>query len=240
MRRYQTHQTEINRFMPASRRDSRWAKRITNELISSVGNYATPALLRRNAGYFDRYYAVNVAAYARHGTIEFRQHSASVNNNKVAHWIAFCLGFVAASVANVPGNAPVRPAATGRGRRPNYSARRMIVDMLSRNEGATLNALAAATGYSENTIQASILSQLRGFGLVRLSRWNGTYRFSGPSSVNAAALEMWLGNTAAPTPAPTPVPSVPVAASQPDTLFTGIQTEIVSFYNERAMELSPS
>lgn len=237
MRRYQTHQNEINRFMPASRRDSRWAKCITNELIASVSNYGTPGVLRRNAGYIDRYYAVNVAAYARHGTIEFRQHSASVNNNKVAHWIAFCLGFVAASVTNVPGIATPIPAPTGRGRRPNYSARRMIVDMLSAERGATLGQLAAATGYTENTIQASILSQLRGFGRVHLARWNGVYRFT-PSAANTAALTAWLGN--ATIPAATPAPVVPAVASQPDTLFLGIPAEIVSFYNERAMELSPS
>lgn len=242
MRRYQTHQTEINRFMPASRRDSRWAKRISNELINSVLGYASPANLRRNAGYIDRYHAVNVAAYARHGTIEFRQHSASVNNNKVAHWIAFCLHFVATSVAGVTGATPVvAAAASGRGRRPNYSARRVIVGLLARSEGATLMQLAEATGYSANTIQSSILSQLRAFGRVRLTRWSGVYRFT-PAMQDDPRLEAWLGNGPAPAPVPAPVPVVDAAINDTlvDTLFRGIPAEIASFYNERAMELAPA
>lgn len=239
MRRYQTYQTEINRFMPASRRDSRWAKRISNDLINTVLGYASPANLRRNAGYIDRYHAVNVAAYARHGTIEFRQHSASVNNNKVAHWIAFCLHFVATSVVGVTGATPVLPAASGRGRRPNYSARRVIFDMLSRPEGAQIALLAEATGYSANTIQSSILSQLRAFGRVRLTRWNSVYRFT-PTMQDDPRLTVWLGTAAAPVPAPVPVVDAATNDALVDTLFRGIPAEIASFYNERAMELAPA
>ncbi len=235
MQRYQTWQLEINRFMPVSRRDCHWAKPITNELINAVRRNANTINLRRSAGRFDRYYAVNVAAFSRHGTIEFRQHSASVNNNKVAHWIAFCLGFVAASISNI--DSRIAPVSTGRGRRPNYSARRTIVDMMFSVTGATLGQLAAATGYSENTIRTSIMSQLNGFGRVMLYRYNGSYRFF-PNDANNAALTAWLGNDIAP--AATPAPVAPAVASQPDTLFLGIPAEIVSFYNERAMELSHS
>jgi hypothetical protein len=238
MRRYQTHQNEINRFMPASRRDSRWAKRISNDLINTVVGCQTPSYLRRYAGSIDRYHAVNVAAYARHGTIEFRQHSASVNNNKVAHWIAFCLHFVATSVTRVTGATPVvAAAASGRGRRPNYSARRVIVGLISRPEGATITQLAESTGYSANTIQSSIFSQLRAFGRVRLTRWSGVYRFT-PTMQDDPRLVVWLGNAAAPA----PVPAVDVAINDNlvDTLFLGIPNEIASFYNERAMELAPA
>ena len=122
-----------------------------------------------------------------------------------------------------------------RGRRPNYSARRTIVELLSHLNGGTLGQLAAATGYSENTIQASILSQLRGFGRVSLTRWNGVYRFT-PGTVNTVALAAWLGNGPIQTDTVTPVAvQTPVA----DNLFRGIPAGIASFYSERAMELDP-
>ena len=234
LRRYQTYQNEINRFMPASRRNSRWAKAITPELIRQVESYSTPTALRNNVGYIDRYYTVNVAAFARHGTVEFRQHSASVNSSKVAHWIAFCLHFVTSSVTMTAGTIPATVSST-RGRRPNYAARRTIVELLSHQNGGTLGQLAAATGYSENTIQASILSQLRGFGRVSLTRWNGVYRFT-PGTVNTVALAAWLGNGPIQTDTVTPVAvQTPVA----DNLFRGIPADIASFYSERAMELDP-
>jgi hypothetical protein len=234
LRRYHTYQNEINRFMPASRRNSRWAKSITPELIRQVEGYNTPQALRNNVGYFDRYYAVNVAAFARHGTVEFRQHSASVNSSKVAHWIAFCLHFVTSSVTLTAGTVPATVSST-RGRRPNYAARRTIVELLSNRDGATLGQLAGATGYTENTIQASIMSQLRGFGRVSLTRWNGVYRFT-PGTANTVALTAWLGN--GPVQADTVAP-VAVQTPVADSLFRGIPAGIASFYSERAMELDP-
>lgn len=237
MRRYQNFQNVINTFMPVSRHNSRWAKNLSNDLINRVSSYMVSSSLRRNANALDRYHVINVASFARHGTIEFRQHSASVNNNKVAHWIAFCLFFVSESVTNLPGVIH-RANSTGRGRRPNYAARNVIVALLSQPGGATLSSMASRTGYSENTIQGSILSQLRGMGRIRLTRWNGCYSFS---SINHDALEVWLGNASTPV-VSAPVPAMDASTNDAlaDTLFRGVPNEIVSFYNERAMELSQS
>lgn len=226
LRRYQAYQNEINRFMPASRRNSRWAKPITAELVRQIESYNNPTTLRRNVGYLDRYYAVNVAAYARHGTVEFRQHSASVNAGKVAHWIAFCLHFVASSIAPATATATATiPATTSnaRGRRPNYAARRTLVTMM--NGANTITSLSNATGYTRTTI-VNLITQLRGMGTVT----GHAYLHFHPR--NQDALNLWLGNAAA---APAPVASEPV----PDNLFRGIPADIASFYNERAMELDP-
>lgn len=42
----------------------------------------------------DRYRAVNLHAFCRHGTIEFRQHHGALNGDKVSAWITFVLEFV--------------------------------------------------------------------------------------------------------------------------------------------------
>lgn len=233
LRRYATFQAGIDAFMPASRRGSRWADRITPDLIAGVERCADRAALRNVAGRFDRYRAINVAAFARHGTIEFRQHSGSVNGGKVARWVAFALFFVAASIAGTvaaPTVATVAPVPTvaGRGRRPNFAARRAVVDQLS--QGATLAGVAARSGYTPGTLQVSILGALRGMG--RLTTRGGLYHFT---VTNPAALAAWLGNAAAPV---ATVAAAPVS-STPDTLWRGIPTELSGYYSERAMDLDP-
>lgn len=230
LRRYSTFQAQIDNFMPASRRNSRWARRLDESVIATVEGYANAATMRRSAGYLDRYYAVNAAAFARHGTVEFRQHSGSVNAGKVARWVAFCLFFVAASLetSTVAGSvAPVAAVPAGRGRRPNFAARREVVRLMS--EGVTLPRLAELTGYTEGTLQASILGALRGMGRVSLR--SGVYCFT---SLNATALNAWLGNSAPVA----PVAVAPVAAG-PDSLGRGMPAELLSYYSERAMDLDP-
>jgi hypothetical protein len=41
-----------------------------------------------------RYYKLNLAAYVKHGTLEFRQHAGTLNLNKMINWIMFCVQFV--------------------------------------------------------------------------------------------------------------------------------------------------
>lgn len=40
--------------------------------------------------YTSRYYKVNLQAYLRHGTLEFRQHAGTVNFTKIWFWMMFC------------------------------------------------------------------------------------------------------------------------------------------------------
>jgi len=204
--RYSTFQAEINRFMPASRRNSRWAKPVDSYLLSYISNYSNRSggerLLRSNSVNYDRYYAVNIAAYGRHGTVEFRQHSASVNSGKVARWIAFCLFFVNASIENqpvlsVPTTAVAqRPGTARRGRGANYAARRALVELLQNPpgtgfaRGATLRQLSEASGYASTTLASSIFGQLRGMGRLRGRGAFDRYSFT---VTNAPALQAWLG-----------------------------------------------
>lgn len=229
LRRYSTFQAGIDAFMPASRRNSHFAQRITSDMIARVEGCADRATLRNVAAYFDRYRTINVASFARHGTMEFRQHSGSVNGGKVARWIAFALFFVAASIAPTVAASTVAPSTVaGRGRRPNFAARRTVVDLLS--QGARLVTIAEQSGYTEGTLQASILGALRGMGRIRLV---GGYYYFTPT--NATALDAWLGNGADPVAPVAADPVVPV----PDTLWRGIPSEIATFYSERAMDLDP-
>ncbi len=42
----------------------------------------------------DRYHKVNLCAYLRHGTVEFRQHSGTVEAEKIVPWVRFLIHFV--------------------------------------------------------------------------------------------------------------------------------------------------
>jgi hypothetical protein len=48
---------------------------------------------------FNRFLKVNLAAYWRHGTVEFRQHQGTISADKAEHWVKVCLRIVSAAVA---------------------------------------------------------------------------------------------------------------------------------------------
>ena len=68
--------------MPASRRDNRYCRglgHVSDEMIRSA---RTVDELKGRIG--DRYHKVNLEAYSRHKTVEFRQHSGTTNFTKNA------------------------------------------------------------------------------------------------------------------------------------------------------------
>ena len=74
---YRRAEPQIDRLMPWSRRENR--------------NGFCQSMLNRSFGsywdYHDRGYKVNLFAYERHGTIEFRHHSGTLRHDRVVNWI---------------------------------------------------------------------------------------------------------------------------------------------------------
>lgn len=64
-----------------------------------------------------RYFKINLQAYLRHGTIEFRQHSGSANATKVCNWVRFLQAFIDESCrrAHPEITAAPQPSFHGRG-----------------------------------------------------------------------------------------------------------------------------
>jgi biotin operon repressor len=93
--RYKTYETQIDATMPQSRRgtNNQYCKSLQSH--RAVGTCATPLATAAQMG--DRYHKVNLTSFAKYGTIEFRQHSGSLNRAKVSNWIKFLLQFVEAS-----------------------------------------------------------------------------------------------------------------------------------------------
>lgn len=97
-RRYATFEPTIDTFVDPRRRGntSEWCKsmdRVVDVLDTKV--YNTPQEMIRCIG--DRYKKLNLSAFMRHGTVEFRQLEGTVSWTKITNWIEFCVQFVEAS-----------------------------------------------------------------------------------------------------------------------------------------------
>lgn len=75
---YSKFQHEFSAMLPTSRRDQYYAKPVSSSEIRTL-------LSEGQIG--SRYKVVNPEAYTRHGTVEFRQHSGTVNFEKIINWV---------------------------------------------------------------------------------------------------------------------------------------------------------
>ena len=235
---YRDHEAFINQIMPRSRLGNTYCKPVSG--LYDFAGFLTriqAATSVRGAGIlneahrFDRYHTVNLASYARHGTLEFRQHSGTVNATKVANWVQFVLYFVENAKtmnagSSTTGSTPTAPVARrSRGRQTNYAARRALWTVLVQSEDrgyrgnpVTITELARVSGYSAATVNV-LLSGLRNrrqvggaicdiqtrtnYGVVRSQRALSR-KVVYVRVRRQDALDMWLGN-AVTTPSTAPV-----------------------------------
>jgi hypothetical protein len=79
--------------VPPSRRANSYCKPVTPEWVAAVNAMRSLSSIRQD----NRYYNLNLAAYGRHGTFEFRLHSGTFNADKVISWVVFVLLVTAAA-----------------------------------------------------------------------------------------------------------------------------------------------
>ena len=99
IKRYHSFESVINSMMPRSRREnnsfcrplSRYIPNSFDALDSATDIDALAEIV------FYRESTVNIQSYERHGTIEFRHHSGTMDPSKIEHWVRFCVGFVESS-----------------------------------------------------------------------------------------------------------------------------------------------
>lgn len=92
-RRYSRFETEIDAFMPRARNRNSYCGSMRNVNFDDIVRGGLGLLART-----ERYLKVNMSAYARHNTIEFRHHSGTTSGEKMENWIKFCTAFVDASI----------------------------------------------------------------------------------------------------------------------------------------------
>ena len=82
-------QPAINEALAPSRQRNQYCRP-----LSYASTLAQRSNLSRGAFDDNRYQALNMAAYRRHGTIEFRQHQGSTNYARIWAWVVFTQAFV--------------------------------------------------------------------------------------------------------------------------------------------------
>lgn len=87
VRNYQKLERVIDSFMPMSRRGNNGRYCRSLQGINFDNCHTKADIYNAMHGY--RYYKVNAVAYVRHKTIEFRQHSGTVEYEKISSWILF-------------------------------------------------------------------------------------------------------------------------------------------------------
>lgn len=95
---YARLETTIDNFMPESRRNNRFCegfRNITN--FETRINDCTSLTQIENIFGRSRYFKINPMSYSRHKTIEFRQHSGTIEFDKISNWIKFLNNLVTTS-----------------------------------------------------------------------------------------------------------------------------------------------
>ena len=90
---YRRLEPVIDSFMPSTRRNNRYCKCLTGISERSITEAENIMQLRSAFGN-DRYHKLNLEAYARHRTVEFRQHSGTTNFTKMENWIRFAANMI--------------------------------------------------------------------------------------------------------------------------------------------------
>lgn len=145
---YLIFEPAIDSLMPRSRRGtSRWANSLTTVQLDRIeAAREWRDLLSTRIFYHDRFYKLNFFAISRHGTVEYRQHSGTIEFEKISNWIQFCLRFTQAALSG----AIAVPSADGtrqvnRARRGSKSWQ--AGEMMLRPEGCSPQEAQAALGW---------------------------------------------------------------------------------------------
>ena len=90
---YKNLESVIDAFMPGSRRDNRYCKSLSRVSATRIQQAQSIRDLQI-AFNSDRYFKLNLEAYSRHRTVEFRQHSGTTNFTKMENWIRFVANMI--------------------------------------------------------------------------------------------------------------------------------------------------
>ena len=255
LRRYARFEPQIDNVVPSHRRFNQFALSVRNdaralERAIFSNPRITPVNLVQHLS--NRYRKLNVTSYLRHGTLEFRQHSGSLDGTKIANWIMFCVSFVEDSICEVElvtppetvTPAPVAATTPAPRRNARGNAFRAIAQAFLNAPNMTLSAadIATAANISEASAPSyiSMFRTLYPYIRIRARRGRG-YVCDGLRS----DLRMVAANTVpapapvapAPAPAPAATPQINWILRNPEPgLFDGLPISVRAYFAERAQD----
>tara|TARA_R100001443_G_scaffold56141_2_gene67201 strand:- start:43 stop:984 length:942 start_codon:yes stop_codon:yes gene_type:complete len=101
-KRYAKFQKTIDSLLPHSRRENKGNYCKSNwdldgqlsEIFSQINKVRTTSKLKSLHNNYTRYVKLNLQSFWKHGTIEFRQHSGTVDMEKIINWLKVCMAMV--------------------------------------------------------------------------------------------------------------------------------------------------
>lgn len=162
--RYAKHESEIDAFMPKSRRgNENTFCQSTKRIFESAAFQRATTIDQMIDIQRSRYFKVNLQSFRRHQTIEFRQHGGTVSAAKIGAWVRFLNGFIDESCRLSRGTANL-PSLKG--------AQAKLVNLIAEN-GQSANFLQESLNLLPHSLRAAI-SYLRRAGVgIECARRNG-------------------------------------------------------------------
>ena len=233
--RYADFESQIDMIMPASRRGRRnhWCadlhqkNRVTAKSIKSKATLSRAQ--RGQAG--GKYYKVNLNKLTTYGTMEFRQHSGTLNFTKVINWVSFLMAFVDTG------------ASLTQATRTRPSSNRAF--HLIRNAAANLGLdMEWSRGYRVWEISGEVDGQ-RYYSTLHNSQLNDCYDGARETNLNAAKLYCLFRDVDLPVDTSgiidTSNPTVEVVEQTATTdagWLTGVDETVQRYFAERQSELN--
>lgn len=145
-RLYAMFEPVIDRMMPASRRgsDNQYCRTMTSCSLTAIEAANTRQSVTSLANPHGRYHKLNLVAFDRHRTVEFRQHSGTIDPTKTAMWVELCILMVRAAMQ---GTVPVPAAQAPVNRARLGSKSHLIGQMMLSPNGVTAAEAMAAVGW---------------------------------------------------------------------------------------------
>ncbi len=266
--RYARFEETIDSMMPHSRRgnNNKYCRsmdvQIFNRSVNSSGDFVhsfQEAVFRRHRDLapnnpFDldraRYVKLNVLPIVRQGTVEFRQHSGTVNATKIENWIRFCVNFVEQSkVSSTVRSSRRSSTRSGRQRRNSLEAKFQAVlraFQASPRSALTDTQICRITGWSTTSVPMYISQMRRRYG-IRITKIRNMPKYVVSLPQVEAVLRYFNENNDYSDdwrnqPQERRQQRRNMVSQQQhqqnDSPFRGLSNEVRSFYEERIMELS--
>jgi hypothetical protein len=155
MLRYTAQQGTVDGMLPASRRGNRYCMALNTHAIEAANT-----LSELTSATHGKFSTINLTTWSR-GTIEFRQHSGTIEAVKIWNWTQFILNLVRWTTAErvtsgartIVTDTPVQPFRGGSRVGVQYAMMRAL-------DGATTRDIMNATGCSEQRVRAAV-SEIR-------------------------------------------------------------------------------
>lgn len=98
VKRFTKYERAFDLMMPESRRSSRWCREMSDDVVNPIINASDNiSLSRLGSSSRTRYVKLNTNSLSRYTTVEFRQHSGTIEHEKIIKWIDLLISFTKAS-----------------------------------------------------------------------------------------------------------------------------------------------